>query len=95
MALIFNPPLDFETPMKVEDRPLTMLLAEKTKHAWQAQHDFRTGFLTDSEGDRPAWLGHQETVRFPGDPPPTPTQRPGALRINDRASRFMISRPSQ
>ena len=54
--------------MKVEDKPLTMLLAEKTEHVWQAQHDFRTGFLADSEGDLPAERGHPETARFPGEP---------------------------
>ena len=33
MALIFTPPLDFETPMKVEDEPLTMPPAEKRRRS--------------------------------------------------------------
>jgi hypothetical protein len=31
MALIFTPPLDFETPMKVEDKPLTMPAGRKDR----------------------------------------------------------------
>jgi hypothetical protein len=37
--------------MKVEDKPLAMPPTGKTEEVWQAENDFRTGFLADSEDD--------------------------------------------
>jgi hypothetical protein len=34
--------------MKGEDKPLTMPPTGKTEEVWQAENDFRTGFLVDS-----------------------------------------------
>jgi hypothetical protein len=51
--------------MKGEDKPLTMPPTGKTEEVWQAEIDFRTGFLVDSGGDRPAGRDRQETARFP------------------------------
>jgi hypothetical protein len=52
----------------------------KTEEVWQAENDFRTGFLVDSGGDRPAGRDRQETARFPrasssnpADPPRLPS----------------------
>src|SRR5271168_2278532 len=52
--------------------------AGKTEDVRKPENDFRTGFLTDSGRDRPARRGHQETARFPSEPPSTPTATPSA-----------------
>jgi hypothetical protein len=80
--------------MRGEDKPLTMPPTGKTEEVWQAEIDFRTGFLVDSGGDRPAGRDRQETARFTrasSSNPPTP----GAFRLTHFASERSISRPSQ
>jgi hypothetical protein len=91
MALIFTPPLDFETPMKVEDEPLTMPPAEKTEEVWQPENDFRTGILTVFQPPRPAERGRQEIARFPSGSASSPV---AFLRLTHFASERSISRPS-
>jgi hypothetical protein len=64
-SLIFTPPLNFEMPMKVEDKPLTMPPAEKTEEVWQPENDFRTGILPVFQPPRPDERGRHKTARFP------------------------------
>jgi hypothetical protein len=84
--------------MKVEDKPLTMPPTGKTEEVWQAESDFRTGFLVDSGGDRPAGRDRQETARFPRASSSNPADPPAPsvshilrrnarsrVRLNDRA----------
>jgi hypothetical protein len=80
--------------MKVEDKPPTMPPTGKTEEVWQAENDFRTGFLVDSGGDRPAGRDRQETARFPRASSSNPAD-PRAFRLTHFASGRSISRPSQ
>jgi hypothetical protein len=54
--------MDFEAPRKIEDVPLTMLLAERTEQASQGEYDFRTGVLALSGVD---WLAGTATKKSP------------------------------
>ena len=79
--------------MKVEDKPLTMPPAEKTEHIWQAENDFRTGFLAVFQPPRLAERGRQETARFPGEPscrPITPQRASFVSVIVRRTARSRV-----
>ena len=88
---IFTPPLNFETPMKVEDKPMTMPSAEKTEEVWQPENEFRREFAV-FQPPRPDERGRHETARFRALSAPRRPATPSVSRILRRNR--SISRPS-